>query len=91
MKASCADNTITLSSSLPDVEYYVGQATEDFQIAYTTAVATNACPLDAKLYIKNDSTGVWDAYIGNEGTYAYVVDPSLKAINTGSNLDAGFF
>ena len=91
MKASCADNTITLSTSLPDVEYYVGEATKDFQIAYTTSVATNACPLDAKLFIMNDSTGTWDAYIGNEGSYAYVVTSSLKTVNTGSNLDAGFF
>ena len=91
MKASCADNTITLGSSLPDVEYYVGEATKDFQIVYTTSVATNACPLDAKLYIKNDSTGAWDAYIGSEVSYPYVVSNSLLTTNTAANNDAGFF
>ena len=34
---------------------------------------------------------MWDAYIGNEGSYAYVVTSSLKTTNTGANLDAGFF
>ena len=57
VKASCADNVITLGTPLQDdIEYYVGQGDDDLQIDYTTSIATNACPLDAKLYIKNDLT-----------------------------------
>ena len=93
VKASCADNTLTLSSYLSDIEYYVGQPTVDFSITYTGNPLTppNACPLDAKLYIKNDNTGVWDPYIGFESTYPYVVTNSLLTTNTGANYDAGFF
>jgi hypothetical protein len=87
VKASCNDNTLTLGTPLSDVEYYLGEGNRNFQIAYTTSIATNACPLSASLYILNDSTQAFDLYTAE----AYVVGSSFLTTNTGANLDAGFF
>lgn len=54
-------------------------------------ITTDACPLDAKLYILNDGTQAFDPYLTFEATYPYVVTASFLTTNTAANDDAGLF
>ena len=80
-----------MTTPRPNEEYFIGQGDLDIEIYYTSSIATTACPLDAKLYVLNDSTQAFDAYIGNEASYPYVTTGTLLTTNTGALLDAGWF
>ena len=95
-KEDCSDNALTLQTSLDDVEYYIGQTTDtgtdtEFQIDYSTVVGSDACPISAKLYIKDPDDGTWVEYNSATPYHAPVVSTSFKATNTGANLDSGYF
>jgi hypothetical protein len=97
-KEDCSDNAITLGAAIDDIEYYIGQTTisgsdTDFQIAYTVSVSSDACPINAYLYIKDPVDEAWVLYNSGSPTayHAPVVQASWKSVNTGANLDAGYF
>ena len=95
-KEDCSDNFITITGHIDDSEYYVGHYEEtgtdtEYQISYTTSVPSDACPITAKLYIKDPDDGTWIEYNSALPYHAPVKTTSFKATNTGSNYDAGYF
>lgn len=80
----CKNNVITLGTPIADSEYYLGQTDEtgiaaEYQIDYSTDVATDDCPIDAVLYIEDSSTGDWVEYdpsgpLSATGEYHSLVD-----------------
>ena len=97
-KEDCSDNVITPGAPIDDIEYYIGQTTisgavTEFQIAYTVAVSSAACPINAYLYLLDPVDQDWVLY--NSGSpisyHAPVVQSSWKPVNTGANLDSGYY